>query len=305
LGRSSRKICKGIFRILKMNKPDIVIVPEFQIVTIQIWACRFFLKKKFKIVSMCDDSYDMIVNKNNFTIVHEFARKILTPLFDDIIVVEPKVKDWYQQNYKKGIWFPIIRDENKEIEYYRQVIPLSNELNDKYNLKGKKVILFVGRLVALKNLSRFFTAVEALKEEDCVVVIVGSGEEEIPLKKQALKMTKRVIFTGRLEGDVLRAWYNVSDIFVLLSFQEAFGAVTNEALLAGNYVVVSELAGSNCLVEENVNGCVVDPYNIKMISNSINTLLSNIERKDEILVLKHNLMKLSFKKRIANLINSL
>ena len=103
LGGSSRKLCIGIFNILKLHKPDIVIVPEFQIITIQILLYRFFLKKKFKIVSICDDSYDMIVNKNNFTKIHEFARKIITPLLDDLIVVEPKVKDWYQQNSKKEL----------------------------------------------------------------------------------------------------------------------------------------------------------------------------------------------------------
>ena len=304
LGKSSRKICKGIYGILKSNKPAIVIVPEFQILTIQILFYRFFLKKKFKIVSMCDDSYDMIVNNNNFSIIHKYARKIITPLLDDLIVVEPKVKDWYQQNYKKGIWFPIIRDENIEITNYKLVIPLSNELNEKYNLKNKKVILFVGRLVALKNLSRFLSAVENLKE-DCVVVIVGSGEEEISLKQQAEKINKNIIFTGRLEGDTLRAWYNVSDIFVLLSVLEAFGAVINEALLAGNYVVVSEKAGSNCLVEENVNGYVVDPYNIDQISTTIDKLLSKIEYKNEIISLKNNLMNVSFNEKFSNLMENL
>jgi len=304
LGKSSRKICKGIYGILKSNKPAIVIVPEFQILTIQILFYRFFFKKKFKIVSMCDDSYDMIVNNNNFSIIHKYARKIITPFLDNLIVVEPKVKDWYQQHYKKGIWFPIIRDENVEITNYKLVIPLSNELNEKYSLKNKKVILFVGRLVALKNLSRFLSAVENLKE-DCVVVIVGSGEEEISLKQQAEKINKNIIFTGRLEGDTLRAWYNVSDIFVLLSVLEAFGAVTNEALLAGNYVVVSEKAGSNCLVEENVNGYVVDPYNIDQISTTIDKLLSKIECKNEIISLKNNLMNVSFNEKFSNLMENL
>lgn len=304
LGKSSRKLCKGIYRILKTNMPDVVIVPEFQILTIQILLYRFFLKKRFRIISMCDDSFDMIYNKNNFTKIHEVARKIITPFLDDVIVVEPRVEDWYQKNYHKGIWFPIIRDEKKEREYYAHIIPLSNILNERYNLKGKKVILFVGRLVALKNLSRFILAVENLKE-NCVIVIVGSGEEETLLKQRAKEIKKEIIFTGRLEGDELMAWYNVSDVFVLLSVQEAFGAVTNEALLAGNYVVISEKAGSNCLVEENVNGFVVNPYNINMISNSIDKLLSNIENKNEIILLKPNLMKVSFNERVNNLIKAL
>lgn len=304
LGGSSRKLCKGIYHILKSNKPDVVIVPEFQILSIQVLISRFFLKKKFKIVSMTDDSYDMIANKNNFTIIHVLARKLLTPLFDDIIVVDPKVRDWYQLNYNKGIWFPIIRDENKEREDYQRVIPLSNQINNKYGLKGKKVILYVGRLVAIKNLSRFLSAAENIKE-DYVIVIVGSGQEEFSLKQQARKINKEIIFTGQLDGDELRAWYNISDIFVLLSIKEPFGAVTNEALLAGNYVVVSEKAGSNCLVEEKTNGFVVNPYDIKTISMTIDKLLSNIKRKNETISLKPNLMRILFKERITNLTDKL
>jgi len=301
LGKSSRKLCKGIYRILKINKPNIVIVPEFQILSIQIWVCRLFLKKKFKIISLCDDSYDMIINRNNFTIIHEYARKIMTPFFDDLIVVEPRVEAWYQKKYNKGIWIPIIRDEKIERQEYERVIPLSNKLNIQYNLIGKKVVLFVGRLVALKNLSRFLDAIGNL-EEDCVIVIIGSGEEELTLRNKAKKIKKEIIFTGRLEGDELTAWYNISDIFVLLSFQEAFGAVTNEALLAGNYVVVSEKAGSNCLIKEDYNGYIIDPYDINMITYRIDFLLSKIQPKNYSIYLKPNLMLFNLDERIQNLI---
>lgn len=304
IGGNSRKLCNGIYKILKSNKPNLVIVPEFKVFLIQVWIFRLFLKRKFKIISLCDDSFDMISNNNDFTLIHKFARKILTPLLDDLILVEPRVMEWYQEKYKKGIWFPIIRDENKEREDYTRVLPLSNELNTKFNLEGKKVILYVGRLIALKNLSRFLSAVEKL-DEDCVVVIIGSGEEEKLLKQQAEKIKKEIIFIGWLEGDELRAWYNVSDVFVLLSTQEAFGAVTNEALLAGNYVVVSEKAGSNCLVVENVNGHIVDPYDVDMISLYIDKFLSKIVKTNNDITLKPNLMKVSFHERMNNLIDKL
>ena len=129
-------------------------------------------------------------------------------------------------------------------------------------------------------------------------VIIGSGEEEKSLKQQAKKINREIIFTGRLEGDELIAWYNVGDVFVLLSTQEAFGAVTNEALLAGNYVIVSEKAGSNCLVEENVNGFIVDPYNIDMISQAIEKLLSRIISKNDILSIRPNLMRILFQEKL-------
>lgn len=304
LGMSSRKLCTGLYKILKSNKPEIVIVPEFQILTLQLFFLKYLFFRKIKIISLCDDSYDMIVNRNNFTLIHEIARKLVTPFLDEIIVVEPRVRDWYQKKYNKGIWFPIIRNEINARREYEFVLPLSNEINERYNLKCKRVVLFVGRLVALKNLYRFLNAVEKLKE-DCVVVIIGSGEEEEGLKKHAKAINKEIIFTGRLEGNELSAWYNVSDIFVLLSTQEAFGAVTNEALLAGNYAVVSEKAGSNCLIKQKVNGIVVDPYDELEISISIDKLLVDVGVKSEIIHLKKNLMCINYEDMFNNLIKTI
>ena len=60
LGRSSRKICFGLAGHVRREKPDVVIVPEFQLVLYQVWFIRLFCRKKYRIVSMCDDSIDMI-----------------------------------------------------------------------------------------------------------------------------------------------------------------------------------------------------------------------------------------------------
>ena len=56
------------------------------------------------------------------------------------------------------------------------------------------------------------------------------------------------LFTGRKSGQELMAWYNVGGIHLLPSRQEAFGAVTGEALAAGLYSLVSERAGSSSLI---------------------------------------------------------
>ena len=65
------------------------------------------------------------------------------------------------------------------------------------------------------------------------MVIIGDGIERKNLEKISEKHSDRIIFTGRLEGADLLKWDNVADCFILASYQEPFGAVTNEALLAG------------------------------------------------------------------------
>ena len=299
-GRKRRKICTEVWKILKENAPSFVIVPEFQIITLQVLLYRFLHRNhKFKVVSMCDDSYDMVVNNNDFSIIHKIARKIVTPMLDDLLLVDSRVVEWYQLHYDKGFWLPIIRDEKQEVEKYKRLIPISNELRKRYDLNNTKVVLYVGRLVALKNINRLIEAFDKI-QEDAVLVIVGDGIEEQKLKQQSFLIKKRIIFTGHLEGDELYAWYNVGDVFCLLSYQEAFGAVTNEALLAGNRVVISEKAGSACLVNSE-NGEIIDPMDVEGIVDALDRQLRLVDLRGENIECRKNLMALKFDERINSL----
>ena len=51
MGSDNRKWCKGLWRMLRQDKPDVVIVPEFQISAIQVLLYRWVTRCKFKIVS--------------------------------------------------------------------------------------------------------------------------------------------------------------------------------------------------------------------------------------------------------------
>lgn len=51
-----------------------------------------------------------------------------------------------------------------------------------------------------------------------------------------------------------------------LSLQEAFGAVTNETLIADSYALVSNKAGSSCLIEEGLNGYTFPPMGVDELS---------------------------------------
>lgn len=248
---------KGIWKIIRENNPDVIIVPEYKILTLQVLAYKWLVKRKIRVISMCDDSYDMVSNNNDFTFVHTIARKIVAPMLDDIIVVNDKVRDWYQKHYGKGIWMPIMRDEKVELPRYKAAETISDMFRSKFHLNGKKVLLYVGRLADVKNLPMLIEAISKTKS-DFSTVFVGDGPMEAELKTLASATGKEIIFAGRYDDDEIRAWFNIGDIFVLASTQEAFGAVTNEALLGGCYVLLSRNCGSECLINEE-NGRLFDP----------------------------------------------
>lgn len=304
LGRPSRKLCRGIFRRIREEKPDVVIVPEFQIVLFQVLWARLFSKKKFKVVSMCDDNLDMITGRRDFTFLHRWLRGWVPRIVDEIIIVTPSVCEWYREHFGKGIWLPIIRREGEMRKVLQGVLPRSLEIVKTYNLAGKKVVGFVGRLVSLKNVDLLIQAFSGIPGDDNVLVIIGDGPERVSLERLSSSLGERVIFTGRLEGEALYAWYNVIGILALLSRQETFGAVVNEALLGGAFVLVSSRAGASCLVDGK-NGLVTDIDSPDVLVGDLRSLLQKVEPVPEKPVLREDRMSVRFEERVHNLMSSL
>lgn len=261
-------IPKGFFKIVEEFKPDYVMLSECSIRPLLVHIYKFLFRKKFKTITLIDDSYDMAVKGHHFSKVHEWAEKIMIPMSNEIITVEPRVNAFFQKKYGKGIYFPIVANEKRLRAQYEDALPLSRKYKTDYNLESKRVLLFVGRLIDVKNIRNTIRAFLKANIPDTVFVIVGDGVEMQNLQDEA-NGNSSVIFTGMLEGEALFAWYNIADVHILASYQEPFGAVTNEALIAGCYSVVSEKAGSQCLVKDGVNGFIVHPESVNDISNGI------------------------------------
>ena len=111
----------------------------------------------------------------------------------------------------------------------------------------------------------------------------------------------RVEMRGTCGGGL---WYNIAHCFILASYKEAFGAVTNEALLAGCWCLISNKAGSQCLVEEGVNGYTFNPMDEDELVEKMEKVRSNMII-DETEKLRPNLMRVDYGERMTNLINTL
>lgn len=294
----------AIWKLLSNSNQDIVYVGEYGLPTILAILHRFITRSKYKIVSIVDDSYNMVSENNHFSKRHRYAVNILTPFLDDVQVVEPRVEEWYQDKFNKGICFPIIADDIYIRDLLRRVLPISERYVEEYRLEGKKVLLFVGRLVALKNIEFVINAFREANIPDSLFLIVGSGELE-PELKELVKTFENVLLVGRYEGDDLYAWYNVAQVFTLPSTQEPFGAVTNEALIAGCLSLISTAAGSNCLVSEGINGFKIDPFNQSAYIRYLISLFDACDPLSIPLTVKKNLMPETFSNYMSNLYNRL
>lgn len=115
------------------------------------------------------------------------------------------------------------------------------KLREELGVSGKKVIMFVGRLVKVKGVDILLRAFAQLGRSDAVLVVVGDGPERQNLEKLALSLgiSDRVIFTGW--RDDASKLVSIADVFVLPSLSEGLPQALLEALAHGVPCIVSDI----------------------------------------------------------------
>jgi len=289
-----------VFKILKKEKPDVIFCSEYNILSFIILICKFLFNWKMRIYTICDDSLDIARQCHG---IRKVMRTILLFMFTGVILADKKALDWYQKNLRhsaKLIYFPIIQNDYLFRQRLEQALLLSKENKTIYALENKKVILYVGRLVEVKNVFFLLDAYKEIrkKHNDTTLVIVGEGSLKCNLIKYAEEhnLSEYIIFTGKQEGQVLMSWYNLGDIFILPSIFEPFGTVVNEALLSGCYTFCSNAAGASSLIDEPDNGMLFNPEDKHDIVFKINEYL-NKSTINKQLSIKQNLMSIQYDKQ--------
>ena len=89
---------------------------------------------------------------------------------------------------------------------------------------NKKKILYVGRLIPRKGVKYLLEAYEQLNISDTELIIIGTGPDEEKLKEYVKKNNmKNVVFTGKIENNQLKKYYNESCLVVIPSINESMG----------------------------------------------------------------------------------
>jgi glycosyltransferase involved in cell wall biosynthesis len=119
-----------------------------------------------------------------------------------------------------------------------------------------KVLLYVGRLAAEKNLGLVVQAYLKAKQhnERVRLVLVGDG----PLRDSLQQQHPDIVFAGYRSGADLAAHYASADVFVFASLTETFGNVTLEAMASGLAVVAFKHAAAGQCISHGDNGMSVD-----------------------------------------------
>lgn len=149
----------------------------------------------------------------------------------------------------------------------------------KFDKAGKKMILFVGRLVPEKGAQVLLEAFARLlqKNHNLKLVIGGRGPYEEFLKNLAVELgvAEKVNFTGFLDEKSRNAYLKEADVAVFPSLYEPFGIVALEAMAAHVPVIVSDTGGMHEVVDHGIDGYKVPPGRPDYLAYYIREVLEN------------------------------
>jgi glycosyltransferase involved in cell wall biosynthesis len=252
------------------------------------WAA-FFAKKRLKIpvVWMCNEPplwllYSETKNahvrgrRKRWPIVWPLCGvfdKITVKYVDEIVVLSDKAEGLVKRTYNR---LPKIIRSGVDVKFFHGVS--GREAREKYNLEKDFVLLQVGSLISHKRQIDSIKTIFYLSEkyDNVKLILDGVGRDFTTLKHVTKKLgvEDKVIFTSISDDRELTKLYAACDVFVFPS-EITWGLAVIEAMAATRAVIVSNKAGASEIIENNVNGIVVDHAKPQKIAEQVEILMNN------------------------------
>lgn len=269
---------KKVQQIIADYQPDIIHGAVFEGVTMA--AVNGWLKKIPVI----------ILEETSFPIYRSWKANLLMKLFSKIATKVIGVSPATSEEYLKG---KLKLSDNKVVLINNgvalprevSILELENAKKEYGILENDFVIGSVGRMLQDAN-KRFSDLIKAFAEfskekENAKLLLVGEGPEKEGYEKlvNELGISNQVIFAG-YQSDV-SLFYQMMDVFALVSTHESFGLVLAEAMLNKLPVIATRVGGMKYIVADGETGIMVEPFQEAEIAEKLELLYQNPEmRKD-------------------------
>jgi PEP-CTERM/exosortase A-associated glycosyltransferase len=174
-----------------------------------------------------------------------------------------------------------------DAEEFRFRRPADEALRDRLGLRGATVLGFVGSFYAYEGLDLLIeAAVRLLPEHPALrVLLVGGGPAEGRLREraEALGLTGRVVFTGRVPNAAVQDYYNLIDVAVYprraIRLTELVTPLKPlEAMAQGKLVVASNVGGHRELVRDGETGVLFTAGSADALANAVTGLIRDERR---------------------------
>ncbi len=143
-------------------------------------------------------------------------------------------------------------------------------------------VVFTGTLVAKKGIYQLAKAWNMVNESkpDARLVILGKGDQQKAASYLTSQAVQTVTFMGHVDAETLYRHLSASAISVFPSYAEAFALAPLEAMACGTAVINSNRTSGAELIQDGVDGLLVDPDDFVQIAADIIYLLTDNDARE-------------------------
>ena len=216
------------------------------------------------------EDYVHYITKGHFDnfakmITRKFTKHVCNK-YDELIVPTDKIKDLFinKYNIKRDINIIPTGIDTEKFELNDNIKKNISKFKKKYKIKDSDFIIgAVGRIAKEKSFDKLIIAMDKLSKinSNFKLLIVGGGPELNNLKEMVKKLNqeKNIIFTGKVEYELIPSYYNLFNIMTSFSTSETQGLTIIEALAASTPVV--------CINDDSFKEMVQNKYNGYLFKN--------------------------------------
>ncbi|MBC7121004.1 MAG: glycosyltransferase family 4 protein [Candidatus Methanosuratus sp.] len=148
------------------------------------------------------------------------------------------------------------------------------------------IVLVPRRLVEKNGVIYAVRAMKHLENKNLLMVIAGDGPEKKNIVNE-IGGDPRIRLLGTIPHDKIDAYFMISDVILIPSItshgiQEASSLAMLEAMSAGKVVICSNIGGMHEIVQNMVNGVLVEEKNSVAIAEAIENIIENKNLEIEI-----------------------
>lgn len=155
------------------------------------------------------------------------------------------------------------------------------------NERDENLILYTGRLAKVKGTIALLAAFRLAQQQNPKLKCVLAGAWQLPGNPRDYGLEDAGVWhdglcwAGYLPWDDLLTWYRKAAIFVMPSYFEAFGISVVEAMALGLPVVASRVGGLCEIIEDGVDGLLIQAGDVEALGKSLLMLAANPELRQK------------------------
>lgn len=291
-----------LFIFLLFSKVDIILSND----TDTLPAC--YLASKIRNKELVFDAHELfpemaeLQNRHLVKKFWAFIEEIIFPHLKHCYTVSSSIVDYYKKKY--GINMQLVRN----VPYLKQKIQQKTKL---LNYGDKKIILYQGALNTGRGIEWILNAMPMIP--NAVFVLIGDGDikNELIQMTEALKITDRVDFLGKIPAQELSDYTTSADLGVCLLENKGLSyyySLPNRIFAfihAGVPVLATDFPEIRKIVEKYRTGVLISDYKPEFIANKINEIISKPFPTEHFEELKTNFCWENEEKIIINLFNKI